>query len=134
MEGVRTILTVWGATIVYFDVSIVLQCSFMKKLAVFLMVLLVVLSSGCQKSAPVNLTEINAHVVDGGDPQADGSGIYISIDSTHENVVPINLPVEFQQKGINAPISIKIVNTGRTTRLNFARDNRVVYLVSIRKL
>ena len=106
----------------------------MKKLPGLLIILLVVVFAGCQKSTPTNLSEINAHVIDGGDPQADGQGIYISIDNTHENVVPINLPTEFQQKGINAPISIKIVNTGKTTRLNFGTNNRVVYLVSIRKL
>lgn len=106
----------------------------MKKLPGLLIILLVVVFAGCQKSTPTNLSEINAHVIDGGDPQADGKGIYISIDNTHENVVPINLPTEFQQKGINAPISIKIVNTGKTTRLNVGVNSRVVYLVSIRKL
>ncbi len=106
----------------------------MKKLSGLLIILLVVVFAGCQKSTPTNLTEINAHIVDGGDPQVDGLGIYISIDNTHESVVPINLPAEFQQKGIHAPIAIKIVNTGKTTRLNFGTNCRVVYLVSIRKL
>ncbi|HXO77927.1 MAG TPA: hypothetical protein VN824_21880 [Puia sp.] len=90
--------------------------------------------AGCQKSTPANLSETNAHIVDGGDPEVDGLGIVISIDNTHEIVQPINLPTEFQQKGINAPVAIKIVNTGKMARLNFGTNCRVVYLVSIRKL
>ena len=54
----------------------------MKKLFGLLPVLLVILlTAGCQKSTPVNLTEINAHVIDGGDPAADGLGLYINIDN-----------------------------------------------------
>ena len=106
----------------------------MKKLPGLLFILLVVVFAGCQKSTPTNLSETNAHVVDGGDPQVDGLGIVISIDNTHEIVAPINLPTEFQQKGINAPVAIKIINTGKMTHLNFGTNSRVVYLVSIRKL
>jgi hypothetical protein len=106
----------------------------MKKLSGLLLILLVVVFAGCQKSTPANLSEVNAHVVDGGDPQAKGLGLYISLDNTHENVIPINLPTEFQQKGINVPVAIKIVNTGKTTRLGSGTNSRVVYLVSIRKL
>jgi hypothetical protein len=106
----------------------------MKKLSGLLLILLVVVFTGCQKSTPTNLSEVNAHVIDGGDPQVDGAGLYISLDNTHESVVPINLPTEFQQKGINAPVAIKIINTGKTTHLGFGANSRVVYLVSIRKL
>lgn len=106
----------------------------MKKFFGLLLLLLVVVFTGCQKSTPANLSEVNAHVIDGGDPQVDGVGLYISIDNTHETVVPINLPTAFQQKGINVPVAIKIINTGKTTRLGFGTNSRVVYLVSIRKL
>jgi len=44
----------------------------MKKLPGLLIILLVVVFAGCQKSTPTNLSETNAHVIDGGDPQANG--------------------------------------------------------------
>lgn len=99
-----------------------------------MILILLVIFAGCQKSAPSNLSEVNAHVVDGGDPAVDGMGIYIRLDGSRENVVPINLPTEYQQKGINSPVALKIVNTGGTKRLNFGGDCRIVYIVSIRKL
>jgi hypothetical protein len=105
-----------------------------KKTAPFLLVLLLVVFAGCQKSTPANLSEVNAHVVDGGDPAADGLGLIIALDNNRETVVPINLPPEYQQKGINLPVAIKIVNTGKTTRIGNGTTARVIYLVSIRKL
>jgi hypothetical protein len=107
----------------------------MKKIPGLLLILFLAIFAGCQKSAPSNLSEINAHVVDGGDPAVDGLGIYIKLDATHENVVPINLPAEYQQKGINASVALKIVNTGGVKRLGDGGvDSRIVYIVSIRKL
>jgi hypothetical protein len=107
----------------------------MKKLSGFLLLLFLAVFAGCQKSGPSTLTEINAHVVDGGDPEIDGLGLYLTLDNKdHEGVVPINLPIEYQQKGINMPVAIKFVDTGKTTRLNFGTVFRVVYIVSIRKL
>ncbi|MBS1603320.1 MAG: hypothetical protein JST42_11675 [Bacteroidetes bacterium] len=106
----------------------------MKKIPGLLLILLPAIFAGCQKSAPSNLSEINAHVIDGGDPAVDGKGIYIRLDASHENVVPINLPAEYQQKGINSPVALKIVNTGGTKRLGVGSDSRIVYIVSIRKL
>jgi hypothetical protein len=107
----------------------------MKKIPGLLLILSLAVVAGCQKSAPANLSEINAHVVDGGDPAVDGMGIYIRLDATHENVVPINLPAEYQQKGINASVALKVVNTGGVKRLGDpGADCRIVYIVSIRKL
>ena len=106
----------------------------MKKISGLLLIMLLAVFAGCQKSAPSNLSEINAHVIDGGNPAADGLGLYIQLDGSRENVVPINLPAEYQQKGINAPVALKIVNTGGTKRLGLGSDCRIVYIVAIRKL
>jgi len=108
----------------------------MKKIPGLLLVLIILLAvvAGCQKSAPANLSEVNAHVIDGGDPAVDGMGLYIKLDNSRETVVPINLPAEYQQKGINAPVALKIVNTGGTKRLGFGPECRIVYIVAIRKL
>ena len=110
----------------------------MKKIPGLLLMLWLAVMAGCQKSAPSNfsLSEINAHVIDGGDPAADGVGLYIRLDDTKENVVPINLPVEYQQKDINAPVALKIVNTGGTKRLGYGpgANCRIVYIVAIRRL
>ena len=108
----------------------------MKKTTGLLLIILLAAFASCQKSAPSNLSEVNAHVLDGGDPAADGMGIYIRLDNSHENVVPINLPAEYQRQGINVPVALKIVNTGGTKRLSWGANSncRVVYIVSIRKL
>jgi len=109
----------------------------MKKIPGLLLTLTILLAvfTGCQKSAPANISEVNAHVIDGGDPAADGMGIYIKLDDSRENVVPINLPAEYQQKDINTAVALKIVNTGGMKQLGIAGAHfRVVYIVAIRKL
>ncbi|WP_431212230.1 hypothetical protein ACQ86N_41910 [Puia sp. P3] len=47
-------------------------------------------------------------------------GIYIKLDDSKENVVPINLPAEYQQKDINTAVALKIVNTGGMKQLGIA--------------
>jgi len=108
----------------------------MKKIpGLLLLMILLAVFAGCQKSAPANISEVNAHVIDGGDPAVDGWGIYIRLDNSKENVVPINLPAEYQQKDINSAVALKIVNTGGTKRLgNGGTYSRIVYIVAIRKL
>jgi len=110
----------------------------MKKLLSLLLILLVVVFTGCKKSGPTNLTEINAHVIDGGDPSYDGIGLYVRVDNSQEAVIPINLPAEYQKKGINVQVAIKFVDTGKTTHRGYSDPSspgfRVVYIASIRKL
>jgi hypothetical protein len=110
----------------------------MKKLLGLLFIVLVVVFTGCKKSGPTNLTEINAHVIDGGDPSYDGIGLYIKVDSTEEIVIPINLPAEYQQKGITVPVAIKFVDTGKRAHRGYTSPSlpgyRVIYIASVRKL
>ncbi len=110
----------------------------MKKLSGLLLLLLVAVFTGCQKSNPAIVTEMNAHVVDGGDPAADGIGLYIEVDNTKEVVIPLNLPGDYQQKGIHAPVAVKFVDTGKTAHRGYTDPAtpgyRVVYIISVRKL
>ncbi len=110
----------------------------MKKALGLLLLLLVALLPGCKKSGPDNVAELNAHVVDGGDPTIDGLGLYIHLDSSNENVYPLNLPTDLQQRNINASVSLKFIDTGKRHITGFGTAAngglRVVYIVSIRKL
>ncbi len=106
----------------------------MKKQLPFFLFLLLLLFAGCKKEEPVSLSEINAHVLDGGMPAADGIGYYIKIDNTGESVAAVNLPAEFKSQGINAAVAVKFVDTGKTVRLSFGTILRLVYLAQIRKL
>jgi hypothetical protein len=112
----------------------------MKKIPGLLLLLLVVfLNPGCKKSSPdATVPEVNAHVIDGGDPIVDGMGLYIHIDSTNENIIPTNLPADFQQRNINSPVSLKFIDTGKRHIAGFGTAAngglRLVYIVSIRKL
>src|ERR1700749_1766075 len=91
--------------------------------------------AGCKKEEPSHLTEINAHIIDGGSVAADGLGYYIKLDSTQEQVIALNLPSEYKTTGINAPVAVKFVETGRIVHLGMsASPYRVVYLSTIRKL
>ncbi|MBS1659608.1 MAG: membrane lipoprotein lipid attachment site-containing protein [Bacteroidetes bacterium] len=107
----------------------------MKKLTGLLFICALALLAGCQKSGPKNAPEINAHVIDGGDPATDGIGLYLKSDNTQQIVIPINLPADYQQRGINLPVAVKFVETGQTTYRGFnPHPYTVVYIVSVRKL
>src|ERR1700760_970688 len=103
----------------------------MKKTIGFLLLLPLLTGIGCSKEQPVGLTELKAHIIDGGTPAADGLGFYIQLDSTHEQVVPINVPADFQVQGIHAPVLVKYVETGKhyNAQCAFCNDGlKVVYL------
>lgn len=102
----------------------------MKKLIGLLLILGAVFT-GCQKTtAPLTVTEVNAHVIDGGDPAADGAGFYIRVDSTKKEIYPLNLPAEYMQKDMNVAVAVKLVPAGKKTQLGM----EFMYVVSIRKL
>lgn len=107
----------------------------MKKSIGILLICSLVILAGCQKSGPANAPAINAHIIDGGDPAADGIGLYLKADNTQQVVIPINLPPDYQQRGINLPVSVKYVETGQTTYRGLnSHPYNVVYIVSVRKL
>ena len=99
--------------------------------------ILIALQPGCKKSNDT-IGAINAHVIDGGNVAADGTGFHIQIDGTNEDVIPINLPSGYQQPAINAAVTVKFVDTGKRQNVGYTLGNtlgwRVVYIVEIRKL
>ena len=109
----------------------------MIKLSGLLLLILIALQPGCKKSNDT-VGETKAHVIDGGDIAADGTGFHIRIDGTDENVIPINLPSGYQQPAINAPVALKFVDTGKRQQVGYGLTNtlgwRVVYIITIRKL
>lgn len=109
----------------------------MKKTIGFLLLLSLLTGIGCsKKEEPVGLTEIKAHIIDGGSPAVDGSGFYIRLDSTREQLVPLNVPAGFQVQGIDAPVLVKYIETGKHYNVDCSLCNdglKVVYLVSIRR-
>ena len=109
----------------------------MKKLPAFLAILLLVTFASCKKSVDTKAVEVNAHVIDGGDPAADGVGLYIKVDNSQQIVIPFNLPAEYQKKDINQAVAVKFVETGKTTYRGNSIPGppiSVVYVVSVRKL
>lgn len=109
----------------------------MKKTIGLLLLLAVLTGIGCsKKEEPVGLTEIKAHIIDGGLQAADGLGFYIQLDNTREQLIPLNVPAGFQVQGINAPVMVKYIETGKHYNVDCALCNdglKVVYLVSIRR-
>ncbi|HEY6899659.1 MAG TPA: hypothetical protein VI233_03415 [Puia sp.] len=107
----------------------------MKKLAGLLFICLLVTFASCKKSGPNSAPEVNARVIDGGDPAADGMGLYLKLENTQQVVVPVNLPAGYQQRGIDLPVAVKYVETGQTTYRGFnPHPYNVVYIVAVRKL
>ncbi len=109
----------------------------MKQTAVSILCAILILTA-CQKSAlQPSSPEVTGKVLYGGDPAADGVGYYIRTDSTHENLSPQNLPVEFKHKDVNAHVAIKFFDTGNTLNTQLlpgAVGPRIVVLRSIRQL
>ena len=102
----------------------------MKKLLAPALVLLVSVLSGCQKSQPVALTEVTAHLQKA-NTAADGPQVdELIVDSTHEAVVPINKTGQWPENNL-APVAVRFVDTGK--RLGSGQQ-RVVFVVTIRQL
>ena|SRR5579872_3475413 len=108
----------------------------MKKLSGLLIAMLALLA-GCQKSEPVALTEVTAHIqkanttADGAIKSSGGLPVDVLIvDGSHETVVPINKTGQWPQGNFTS-VAVRFVDTGK--RLGSARQ-RVVFVVTLRQL
>ncbi|HEY4109920.1 hypothetical protein [Puia sp.] len=108
----------------------------MKKIPGFLLLILIALQPGCKKNNET-ISEVNAHIRFS-DPAADGIGYFINMDSTHETVIPVNLPSGYKYKEVNAAVSVKLVDAAK--RFYYGMSTlpnpgiRGVYIVTIRKI
>jgi len=107
----------------------------MKKLPGLLLLIIIALQPGCQKSND-SLSPVAAHIRYGGEPAVDGIGYYIQLDATKEIVIPVNLPSGYKHTDVDAAISIKFVDAGKRFHYGYsgagALGYRGVYLIGLR--
>lgn len=107
----------------------------MKKLPGLLLLIIIALQPGCQKSND-SLAPVAVHIRYGGEPAADGLGYYVQVDNTKEIVIPVNLPSAYKHPDVNAAVSIKFVDAGKRFYYGYREPStgglRGVYLIELR--
>ena len=109
----------------------------MKKLPGLLLLIIIALQPGCQKSNE-SLTPVAAHVRYGGESAADGMGYYINLDVSKETIIPVNLPSSYKHTDVDVAVTLKFVDAGKRFYYgeSFAPGSglRGVYIVDINPL